>query len=154
FAASWPEVRRFGRLTYYDNCAGGETPASRDDSHASSDRRPRLMAKPQPIRRRALRLLQDEAHPLYVFSLTGEELLRVADISRSSRDDAGRVIGYQRQEVRRHVQDIVNYLDGESVLFPNSIILALSSAVRFTGSRGPGIDDGLATSGTIEIPVP
>src|SRR5688572_12968800 len=112
------------------------------------------MAKPQPIRRRALRLLQDEAHPLYLFALTGEEILRIADISRISRDEADKLIGYQRQEVRRHIQDIISYLDGESVLFPNSIILALSSAVKFTGSRGPGIDDGLATSGTIEIPVP
>ncbi len=106
------------------------------------------------IRRRALWLHQDEKHPLYVFSLTPEELLAVADISRLSRDDAGKVIGYQRPEVKRHVQDIVHYLDGAEVVFPNSIILALSSAVRFTRSRGPEVDDGLAAAGTLDIPVP
>jgi hypothetical protein len=58
------------------------------------------------IRRRALRLTQNDAHPLYVFALTGEELLAIADISRISRNDAGKLIGYQRPEVRRHVQDI------------------------------------------------
>ena len=46
------------------------------------------------IRRRALRLLQIEAHPLFLFSLTGAELLQVADISRISRTDAGKLIGY------------------------------------------------------------
>lgn len=106
------------------------------------------------IRRRALRLLQDEAHPLYVLSLTGEELLAIADISRISRDDAGKLIGYQRPEVKRHVQDIVNYLNGERVLFPNPIILALSSEVRFACSRGPSVDDGLAAAGILEIPLP
>jgi DGQHR domain-containing protein len=79
-------------------------------------------------------------------------LLAIADVSRLSRDDTGKLLGYQRPEVRRHVQDIVSYLNGEAVIFPNSIILALSSAVTFTRSRGPEVDDGLAAAGTLEIP--
>jgi DGQHR domain-containing protein len=106
------------------------------------------------IRRRALRLLQDEQHPLYVFSLTAEELLAVADISRIARDDGDRIVGYQRPEVRQHIQDIVAYLNGPRVLFPNAIILALSSAVHFTRSRGPENDDGVATAGILELPIP
>ena len=43
------------------------------------------------IRRRALRLEQDPAHPLYLFSLTGDELLAIADISRISGNDAGKL---------------------------------------------------------------
>ena len=108
----------------------------------------------QWVRRRALSLHQNENHPLYLFSLTGEELLAIADISRSSRDDAAELIGYQRPEVKRHVQDIVEYLNGDNIVFPNSIILTLSSAARFTSSRGPGVDDGLATAGVLEIPLP
>ncbi|MCU0873414.1 MAG: DGQHR domain-containing protein [Pirellulaceae bacterium] len=111
-------------------------------------------ATPITIRRRALRLEQDPAHPLYLFSLTGDELLTIADISRISRNDAGRLLGYQRPEVRKHIQDIVDYLNSEQVLFPNSIILALSSGVRFVRSRGPEVDDGCASAGTIEIPLP
>src|SRR5690242_5238744 len=98
----------------------------------------------QQIRRRALSLHQNENHPLYLFSLTGEELLAVADFSRTSRDDPAELLGYQRPEVKRHVQDIVKYLNGDNIIFPSSIILALSSAARFTSSRGPGVDDGLA----------
>lgn len=105
-----------------------------------------------PIHRRALRVNQSARVPLYLFSLTTEELLGIADISRLSRNEAGRLIGYQRPEVKRHIQNITEYLNSDDVLFPNAIILALTSASKFTGSRGPGVDDGIATSGTIEIP--
>lgn len=110
--------------------------------------------KEQILRRRALRIEQDQAHPLYMFSLTGTELLKVSDVSRISRDDTGKLLGYQRPEVRKHVQDIVDYLNSEPGLFPNSIILALSSRVKFVRSRGPEVDDGCAAAGTIEIAIP
>jgi DGQHR domain-containing protein len=106
------------------------------------------------VRRRALRIEQDPAHPLYVFALTGDELLDLAEISRVSRDRAGRLLGYQRPEVRRHISNIVEYLNGGRVLFPNSIILALSSKVRFVAARGPKVDQGFATVGTLELPFP
>ena len=108
----------------------------------------------QFLERRALRIDQNPLHPLYLFSLTGDELMKIADISRLSRDEGGKLIGYQRAGVRRHVQDIVEYLDQDSILFPNSIILAISSRVRFKQSRGPATGDGLAKAGTLEIPLP
>jgi DGQHR domain-containing protein len=106
------------------------------------------------LARRALRVTQAAGTQLYLFSLTAREVLQVADISRVSRDDAGDLIGYQRPEVRQHIQEIIEYLDGEHVLFPNPIIIALSSGVRFTSSRGPGNGDATATAGTLEIPLP
>jgi DGQHR domain-containing protein len=101
-----------------------------------------------------LRVDQTPNFPLYLFTLTASEILRVADISRVSRDEAGKLIGYQRPEVRGHVKEIVDYLNGPAVLFPNPIILAMSSTVRFISSRGPKTTDGLALSGSVEIPVP
>lgn len=106
------------------------------------------------LRKRALRLDQDTAHPLYLFSLTPDELFQIADISRVSRDDTGKLIGYQRPEVKRHVQDIVEYLNSDSVLFPNSLILALTSGVRFVRSRGPQTQTGDVAAGVLEIRVP
>ena len=106
------------------------------------------------VRVRALRVVQDAAHPLFLFTLSAKELLAVADVSRVSRDDTGRLIGYQRAEVRRHVRDIVEYLDSSDVLFPNPIILALSSKARFTGSRGPRVGVSGVTTGTLEIQLP
>jgi DGQHR domain-containing protein len=103
------------------------------------------------LKKRALRIEQDSGHALYLFSLTARELFAVADISRVSRDDAGKLIGYQRPEVRRHVQDIVDYLNAEQVIFPNSLILALSSDTRFVRSRGPQIGGRDAIAGVLEI---
>lgn len=105
------------------------------------------------LARRALRMTQAGGSPLYLFSLTAREILQVADISRVSRDDAGELIGYQRPEVRQHIQEITDYLDGDDVLFPNPIIIALPSTVRFVSSRGPGNSDPTATAGTLEIPL-
>jgi DGQHR domain-containing protein len=88
-----------------------------------------------------------------MFSLTASEILQIADISRVSRDQAGDLIGYQRPEVRAHINEIVEYLETDHVIFPNPIILALPSSVRFICSRGPKVTDGSATSGTLEIPL-
>jgi len=110
--------------------------------------------RPTSLRRRALRVDQDPEHPLYLFTLTGDELLRVADISRINRDEDGKLIGYQRPEVRQHIQNIVDYLDSGKVLFPNSVILAVTSDVTFKQSRGPKVDEGFAVAGTLEIPFP
>ena len=91
---------------------------------------------------------------MLLFALTADELMQVAEVSRVGRDDKGELIGYQRPEVRKHVQNIQAYLDSNKghALFPNSLILALSSSATFVQARGPRIDDGLAQAGTIEIP--
>ena len=114
----------------------------------------RKSSSAQVLQRRALRIKQNDKHPLYLFTLTGNELLELADVSRISRDEVGKLIGYQRPEVKRHIENIVDYLNQDDILFPNSIILALSSRVKFRQSRGPSVGDGLALSGTLEIPRP
>lgn len=108
--------------------------------------------KKKCLRFSTVRLQQNEAHPLFLFSLTGAEISAIADVSRVARDIDGSLIGYQRPEVRRHVRDIVEYLNGDNVLFPNSIILALSSVVKFHPSSE--VRDRLVTPGMLEIPLP
>lgn len=109
---------------------------------------------PQMMTRRALRIEQSPGFPIFVFSLTAREILQIADISRVSRTQNGDLIGYQRPEVRQHIQEIVDYLDGDQVIFPNSIIIALPSTVRFISGRGPAIGDGTTAQGRLEIPLP
>ena len=112
------------------------------------EKRRRLLKKP------ALRLEQNRSHPLYLLSLTAEEILAVSDISRLSRSDGGKLLGYQRGEVRRHIQDIVAYLNSEDILFPNSLIIAFSSQVSFRAMKMAEDVDELATMGTLTIAVP
>lgn len=110
------------------------------------------------LAKRALRLNQAPGSQLYVFSLTAPEIAQLTDISRVSRDESGDLIGYQRPEVRQHVQEIVDYLDSDEVIFPNPIIIALPSTVRFVASRGPkptnASEDAAGCTGTLEIPLP
>jgi DGQHR domain-containing protein len=105
------------------------------------------------IRRPALRILQDPAHPLYLFTLTGEELIRIADVARLSRDSSGKIVGYQRGVVRRHVRNITEYLDGGKVLFPNSIILAFTKSVSFTKTKSRNTRDAHSATGILAIPL-
>ena len=110
------------------------------------------------LSKRALRLNQASGSLLYVFSLTAPEILQLADISRVSRDEAGELIGYQRPEVRQHVDEIAEYLDSGEIIFPNPIIIALPSTVKFAASRGPKpariTDDEPACNGMLTIPLP
>src|SRR5439155_11587091 len=66
----------------------------------------------------------------------------------------GKLLGYQRPEVKKHVVDIVEYLDSEAPIFPHPLIIAFSSKVGFTSSRGSRVHDGVSTAGMISIPLP
>lgn len=105
------------------------------------------------IERRAIRIDQNNEHPLYLFSLKAHEVLKVAQVSRISRSQNGQLIGYQRPEVRRHIKEITSYLNSKDVVFPNSIILAFDSRVTFKKSRGPKVGDGVGEAGIIRIPL-
>lgn len=111
------------------------------------------MTKVEWLERRALKVLQSDDTPLYLFTLAAEEIDMVADVARISRDEAGKLIGYQRPEKQKHVKQIQDYLDSEDPLFPNGLILALPPEVKWKSSRGPSTSDGLAVSGILEIPL-
>lgn len=118
------------------------------------NRPPEVIGAERVLRRRALRIIQTAEHPLFLFTLAANEIADVADVARIGRDEADKLIGYQRPEKKQHVRQIQAYLDEGSVLFPNGLILALPETIRFISSRGPGASDGFATAGTIEIPLP
>ncbi len=106
------------------------------------------------IKIRALRTNQGE-FPVFTFFLKGKDILRVADISRISRDEQGQLKGMQRKLIKKHIDAIVEYLNEQKIIFPNSIILALDPVVEFKQSRGPlpeGVDN-ISDAGIIELPV-
>ena len=106
------------------------------------------------LERKALRVSQKGGHHIFLTSLKGTELLQLAGVSRVSRDDDGRLIGYQRPEVRRHVREIADYLQGSDMLLAHPVILSFTSAVKFVSSRGQKTSDGLAETGWLRIPLP
>ena len=98
------------------------------------------------LRVRALRTRQAGDIDVYSFFLPGSEILKIASISRMSRDEFQDLQGFQRKEIKEHVKKIVEFLDSGPVLFPNAIILALSSEVIFTRARGAKPKDLTETS--------
>jgi DGQHR domain-containing protein len=104
---------------------------------------------------RALHTTQGAGLDVYAFFIRGEDIVRVADISRIERDAADELKGFQRPEIRQHVRGIVDYLNQGDVLFPNAIILALAPDVRFAASRGtkPAGDARVSESGTLTLPI-
>jgi len=110
--------------------------------------------KSRHIERKALRIAQPSGTDLFLLTLNGDELLEIAGISRVSRDDDGKLIGYQRPEVRKHVREIADYLQSPGMILAHPIILSFNSSVRFVSSRGRKTGDGLAVAGMLEIPTP
>lgn len=102
------------------------------------------------IKARALCVKQDKT-VLYSFFLPGKDIFKIADISRIKKDQDENLLGYQRKEVTNHVQEIVEYLNSKNIIFPNGIILAISSAISFKQSRGPQIGKN-CVAGVLEIP--
>jgi DGQHR domain-containing protein len=73
---------------------------------------------------------------VYLLFLRGKDLLSIADIHRASRGKKQNLDGFQRKEIRDHVNEIARYLDNGGTLFPNAIILALEPNLKFDQSRG------------------
>lgn len=104
---------------------------------------------------RALKAIQGDGVPVYSFFLRGGDIAQVADISRVHRDESDSLKGFQRREIREHVNSIVEFLNSGPVLFPNAIILALAPEIEFRQSRGP-LPDGMieaSQSGTLTLPI-
>ena len=70
------------------------------------------------LRRRALCIEQTKSGPLYLFTLRADEIFEVAEVTRINRSRSNELIGYQRAEVRQHVEDILEYLNGDDVSVP------------------------------------
>ncbi|QYC11498.1 DGQHR domain-containing protein DpdB [Brevundimonas nasdae] len=101
---------------------------------------------------RALKTHQGSDVAVYAFFVPGDQVAELADISRLKRAD-GELEGFQRREIKTHVAEIAEFLKQGQVLFPNAIILALSSDVRFKSSRGPSGEDGQVRSGELTLPL-
>src|SRR4051812_49046234 len=100
----------------------------------------------------ALRILQGDGREVFSFAVDGKELHRFATVSRVRRDEGAEVRGYQRPEVLAHVGAIRAYLESESPLIPNALVVAFDDCVRFEGA-GTSEHRGSAEHGVLVIPI-
>lgn len=99
----------------------------------------------------AIEVRQSKQQVLYTFAVDGKLVHRFATVSRVRRDDAGQLSGYQRPEVLSHIDEIKNYVESQSPLIPNAIVLAFDSRVRFESSTQLG--SGYSRPGELVIPI-
>jgi len=79
-----------------------------------------------------MKLEQNPSVPLFLFSLKAGQVSDVAAIFRASRLENEEFVGYQRPEAKQHVSEILEYLNGENLIFPNALVLALSPECTFS----------------------
>jgi len=105
------------------------------------------------LKRRALRLAQSPGKDVFLLSLSPADLLAIANVSHDEKQSPADLLGADRPAVRQHVATVQSSLESDDALMLTAIVLALSPEVRFRGSRGPDVSDGLASAGTLDIPV-
>ena len=98
----------------------------------------------------ALRMTQGPERQVYAFGIDGKLLHRFAAVSRVGRDDDAAIKGYQRPEVLSHINAIRAYIESESPMIPNGIVVAFDNRVRFEPDVAA---EGECVNGAIVIPL-
>src|SRR4051812_31005094 len=99
----------------------------------------------------AVEVRQGSTNVIFSFAIDGKRLPEFAAISRISRPDGQGVDGYQRPEVLSHISEIRKYIESESPLIPNAVVLAVDSRVRFEPHEH--MNTGFSRTGVLHIPL-
>ena len=103
------------------------------------------------LRLPAIEVRQSADRVLYTFAVDAKLVHSFSTISRIQRNDEGGLRGYQRPEVLSHIAEIRNYVESESPMIPNAVVIAFDSRVRFEPHEGPSAQ--YSRMGTLVIPV-
>src|SRR4051794_14834191 len=97
------------------------------------------MADRYELRLPALEILQGTRR-IYLFGVDGKNLHNFTTVSRIRRDTEEILQGYQRPEVQSHIRAIRRYLESDSAMLPNALVLAFDGRVKFhaRGKASPG----------------
>ncbi|MBM5002110.1 DGQHR domain-containing protein [Vibrio parahaemolyticus] len=79
------------------------------------------------IKKIALKVEQCCDVNLFVTTMNIAEIESICTISRIFRSEDNTLKGYQRTEMRKHVENIATYIDSDNAVIPNSIIMCLTS---------------------------
>jgi DGQHR domain-containing protein len=88
------------------------------------------MPAPHELRLPALRIRQGAA-TFYLAAVDGKLLYQFATVAHTHRGRDAQLHGYQRTEVRRHIDEIRAFLEGPHALMPNALTVAFDDRVQF-----------------------
>lgn len=111
------------------------------------------MSASREMRIPALEITQGKDRKLYTFAVDGKLLHSFATISRVKRDEDFEIEGYQRPEVRSHIQEIQNYIESDNPLIPNALVVAFDQRVRFEPSSRTASKHAPSRPGELVIPI-
>jgi DGQHR domain-containing protein len=100
----------------------------------------------------AIQVQQTPETILYTFAVDGKLIAHFATVSRIRRNDGMTLQGYQRPEVVSHIAEIRNYLESETPMMPNAVVIAFDSRVRFEADHSAP-PNGYTHLGTLVIPI-
>jgi DGQHR domain-containing protein len=100
----------------------------------------------------ALRILQNQDVPLYLFGVNGRLISQFATVHFAHRVGNGQLKGYQRERVGKHIQEIREYLEQAKAVLPNAIVISFDSQVQFTPLQNHVATE-WGTFGTLSIPL-
>ncbi|MEZ4314236.1 MAG: DGQHR domain-containing protein DpdB [Polyangiaceae bacterium] len=103
------------------------------------------------LRLPAIEVRQSADRVLYTFAVDAKLVPAFSTVSRIRRTDEGGLRGYQRPEVLAHIEEIKAYVESESAMIPNAVVIAFDSRVKFEPYKGPNAP--YSRMGTLVIPV-
>ncbi|MCS0173698.1 DGQHR domain-containing protein DpdB [Vibrio alginolyticus] len=96
------------------------------------------------IKKMALKVEQGCDVALFITTMNIVEIESICTISRVFRTDKNVLKGYQRPEVRQHIDNIAAYIDSKNSVIPNSIIICLKTKINISSK----------SDGTHELMIP
>lgn len=111
------------------------------------------MSSHRELRLPALEIRQGPKRVLYSFAIDGKLLPTIATVSRVRRGNDRHLDGYQRPEVLSHITEIRRYLESESPMIPNAIVVAFDDRVQFVATEVQPFGPSYSRVGTLVIPV-
>ena len=105
------------------------------------------------LRLPAIEVKQSSGKVLYSFAVDGKLITSFAAISRIRRENGKELNGYQRPEILNHIAEIRKYIESESPMIPNAVVIAFDSQVKFEPSENSNSESDYSRVGTLIIPV-
>jgi DGQHR domain-containing protein len=78
----------------------------------------------------AIKAKQSKDHSVLSFSANASDIIKIASIDRISRDEAGKIRGFQRPQISTHIDEIRDYLTKDEAVLPNPIVVAFTHNVE------------------------
>lgn len=84
---------------------------------------------PKTFKFSAITAHQSDRYQVFTFAASASEIFQIARIERAGRNEDGNLLGFQRPQVARHINEIRDYLSQDEAVLPNSVVLAFVNGV-------------------------